>query len=274
MWKNFGFGIFVFFIGLSGANASADLSISKMTSVGFEKSIERFEELEITINYSNAGPDAAENITLEDPYNNIYGMVWGLPENCENLGSKIHCQIGTLNSGEKGEIKYSAQIAGGAPTGMTTTYANITATINKVAFETSAATRFRVIESSRPRYFYYSFSTSDSSNRYEEETVLDRMADNVRLATTTRDEEEQEEEDTEETSETTRTPLPETRDTFVFYVPPSGQSVSHSTNPTVSYISSLPATRLPSSGSSSSILLVIFSLLSAFLLRRKNFFQK
>ena len=267
-------GLIVFLTSLSAANASADLSVSKITSVGFEKNIERFEELEITINYTNAGPDVAEDVVLEDPYGNVYGMVWSLPEDCENMGSKIRCQLGSLASGESGEIKYSAEIAGGAPTGMTTTYANITAqTPDEVLFDNSAATRFNVLESSRQRYFYYSFSTT-SQNFENRETVLDRMADNVRLNSAVNEKEDKEKEELGEKNTTQRTSSssPENRNVFVTYIPPAFSATSETNSIYIAAPNPYPKA-LVGSGSST-ITIAFFSLVSAliafFLWRRKQ----
>jgi len=183
-------GILIFFVGISTAGAfSESLSIGRTTNVPSNQPVERFQEIQISISYSNNGAESLHDVVIEDHFRNIYGDVWGIPDNCTKTEEVLHCERGTLDIGASGEIQYSAQIAAGAPTGMKTIYSNIMAKNSENALlENSSVNRFRVTEASGQKYF--SFDPTPVDGSYAEspeviieekgETALQKMTNNVR----------------------------------------------------------------------------------------------
>lgn len=197
-------GIIAFFVGMNLASATSDdLVIFKTTNTPPERAVERFEEIRIAIDYFYDGNDPLHEVFIEDRFQDVYGSIWDIPENCTKSKETLRCELGTLETGAEGTIEFSAQIAGGAPTGMTTIYSIISGKdINENILEQSFISRFWVAEASGQGYFFFDPTTregeSEGSVGAEKEgrTALDRLANNVRPVFTkeTTDEPEDEEE--------------------------------------------------------------------------------
>lgn len=104
----------------------ADLSITKSATVSNEGKIERLEEIEFVLNYENLGPDTATSVEVTDYYSgNVHWIIFDYPKNCSVRNTHLLCDVGTLQSGEKGEITYKGKVSAGADLLNTTRYATI-----------------------------------------------------------------------------------------------------------------------------------------------------